>query len=317
MSRVSLHKPHHSRAVWDRPANGTRLLPTPIPLSPQHNPHYTRCPRAERLRPRSDQPLPRPVTGTGYGRFPDKNRHALYTGPCQVRAPLTRRTILAPSGDAHEHGVKPLNRAFVPRDSTVVAFGELIPPSDGTESTPTSLRVVGHFWWSRLPHTEISSRLLHVLSEARGYRRAVADVEHPPRRTEHPLWRTTRIRTGVDAFLRNRPGPSIPSLSSAHPVEDAPWRKQRRRVERIEAPTKTPLTRERDRLLAHASLTSHPLHITCAAIPRIWRKIFPQNNHTGTDSIRNNQKQSKPPHETFRQTMRHEVGQRCIKPPVL
>ena len=203
MSRTRLIRPRRPRAVSDRPANDTRLLPIPHSL----NPHYKRCSKAERLRLRSDQSTSLPVP-VSYGRFPDKNRLALSKGPCQVRAPLTRRIILAPSGDAHEHGVKPLNRAIVPRDSTVVAFGELIPPSDGNESTPPYLRMVGHFWWSRLPQTEIPSRLLHILSEARGCRRVVVDVEHP-------LWRTTRIGTGVAVFLRNRPGPSIPHPSSS------------------------------------------------------------------------------------------------------
>ena len=116
-----------------------------------------------------------------------------------MRAPLTRRIILAPSGNAHEHGVMLLNRAIVPRDSTVVALGELIPPSDGIESTPPYLRMVGHFWWSRLPHTEIPSRLLHISSEARGCRRVVADA--------------TCIGAGVAVLLRNCPGPFIPSPS--------------------------------------------------------------------------------------------------------
>ena len=241
MSRNSLHRPRRPRAVSDRPARGTRLLPNPhSPTASQLNPHYTRCPKAERLRLRSDQSSFRPVPVTGYVRFPDKNWLALSKGPCQVRAPLTRRIILAPSGDAHEHGVMLLNRAIVPRDSAVVALGELIPPSDGNESTLTSLRVVGHFWWSRLPHTEISSRLLHISSEARGCRRVVADA--------------TCIRAGVAVLLRNRPGPSIPSLSSAHPVEDAPWREQRRRVGRIEAPTKATTTHERNRNLPCPSL---------------------------------------------------------------
>ena len=207
MSRTSLPRPRRPRAVWLRTATGTRLLPNPhSPTVSQLNPHYTRCPKAERLRLRSDQSLSRPVPVTGYGRFPDKNWLALSKCPCQVRAPLTRRIILAPSGDAHEHGVMLLTRAIVPRDSTVVAFGEAMPHSDGRESTSPYLRMAGHFWWSRLPHTEIPSRLLHVLSEARGCRRAGADVEHP-------LWRTTPIGTGVAVFLRNRPGPSIPCPS--------------------------------------------------------------------------------------------------------
>ncbi len=216
MSCISLHRPRRPRAVWDRPATGTRLLPNPYSPCPHLNTHYTRCPKAERLRLRSDQSSFRPVPVTGYGRFPDKNWLALSKCPCQVRAPLTRRTILAPSGDAHEHGVMLLNRAIVPRDSAVVALGELIPPSDGIESTPPYLRMVGHFWWSRLPHTEISSRLLHILPEARGCRRVVADVEHP-------LWRTTGIGAGVAVFLRNRPGPSIPS--PAPPFTRSPCRR--------------------------------------------------------------------------------------------
>ena len=205
MSRISLHRPRRNRAVWDRPATGTRLLPCPFPPTiPLHIPHYKRCPKAHRLRLSSDQSLSPSVYVTGNGRSPDKTRHALSKGSCQVRAALTRRTTLALSGGAHEHGVKLLARAIVPRDSTVVAFGEAMPHGDGTGATPPYLRMSGHFWWSRLPHTEIPSRLFHVLSEARGCRRAGVDVEHP-------LSRTTPIGTGVAVFLRNRPGPSIPS----------------------------------------------------------------------------------------------------------
>ena len=207
MSRTSLHRPRRNRAVWDRPATDTRLFPYPPPPNvPLHLPHYKRCPRAHRLRLRSDQSLSLPVHVTGHGRFPDIFRQALSKGQCQVRAALNRRNTLALSGDAHEHGVKLLTRAIVARDYPVVAFGEAIPHSDGRESTPPYLRMAGHFWWSRLPHTEILSRLFHILSEARGCRRAGVHVEHP-------LRRTTPIGTGVTVFLRNRPGPSIPSPS--------------------------------------------------------------------------------------------------------
>ena len=273
MSRISLHRPRRPRAVSDRPANDTRLLPNPhSPTASQLNPHYKRCPKAERLRPRSDQSSFRPVPVTGYGRFPDKNWLALSKGPCQVRAPLTRRIILAPSGDAHEHGVMLLNRAIVPRDSAVVALGELIPPSDGIESTPPYLRMVGHFWWSRLPHTEISSRLLHISSEARGCRRVVADVEHP-------LWRTC-IGAGVAVLLRNRPGPSIPSL----PPSPLTLSKMRRGVSSVEGssaskrPQKPPPP-TKGTAISHA----HPFSIVGSPIPGKWRKIFPENNHTGTN----------------------------------
>ena len=226
MSRTSLHTPRPPRAVWLRPATGTRLLPSPFPPTvPLHTPHYKRCPKALRLRLRSDQSLSRPVHATGYGRSPDKTWLALSKGPCQVRAPLTRRIRFASSGDAPEHSVMSLPRAIAPlpdspgldlageseqsdnlrlktnapfRDSTVVTIGDLRSTNAGHGSTLPSLGVVEHFWWSR-PHRETISRLLHILSEVRGCRRAVADVK--------------RIGTGVDAVSRNRPGPSIPSPS--------------------------------------------------------------------------------------------------------
>ena len=271
MSRTSLHRPRRYRAACHRPANGTRLLPSPhsrldhslgwgIPLalsgveacpeprrrgsqernrrgllpSPPHlNSHYKRCPKAQRLRLRSDQSPSRPL----HGRSPDKSRHALSTGHCQVRAPLTRRIRFASSGDALEHGVMSLHRAIVPfsdspgadhagrseqsdnlrlktnapyKDSTVVTTGEHPTTNGGHGSPLPSLRVVEHFWWTGLPHTENFSGLVHIPSEVRGCRRAVPDVKHP-------LERTPRIGTGVDAFSRNRPGPSITSPRRACP----------------------------------------------------------------------------------------------------
>jgi len=180
--------------------------------------------------------------------------------------------------------------------------------------TPPIGTMAGHFWWSRLPHSETISRLLHVLSEARGCRRVVADVKRPQ-------GRTIRIATGVADILRNRPGPSIPSpmpsppspYSPPHAAESPPQAGAASKDRAHRSAHKSPVTRERDRLLAHASLTSHPLPIADTPIPRRWRTIFPQNNHTGTDSIRNNQS----PHETFRQPLCQEVRQRYIEPPML
>ncbi len=290
MSRTGLHRPRHTRAVRDRPATGTRLLPNPFPPTILHlNSHYKRCPKALRLRLRSDQSPSRPP----HGRSPDKSRHALTSGHCQVRAPLTRRIPFASSGDAPEHGVMSLPRAIAPpwaiapfpdspgvdlagqseqsderrlktnapfkdstvvttgelrstnaghgsplpslrmvehfwwtglphtenfsglvhipsevrgKDSTVVTIGELRSTNGGHGSPLPSLGMVEHFWWSRPPHSETSSRLFHIPSEVRGCRKAGFDVEHPLRRTKP-------IGTGVAAFLRNRPGPSIPSTS--------------------------------------------------------------------------------------------------------
>ena len=228
MSRTGLHRPRQTRAVRDRPATGTRLLPNPFPSNvPLHFPHYKRCPKALRLRLRSDQSPSRPL----HGRFPDKSRHALSRGHCQVRAPLTRRKGIAPSGDVPEHSVMSPPWAIAPcsdspgldlageseqsderrlktnapfTDSTVVTTGELPTTNAGHGSPLPSLGMVEHFWWSRLPHSETPSRLLHILSEVRGCRRVVADVKRPQ-------GRTPRIATGVADILRKRPGPSITS----------------------------------------------------------------------------------------------------------
>ena len=233
MSRTSLHMPRHTRAVWLRPATGTRLFPYPFPPNvPPYIPHYKRCPKAHRLRLRSDQSLFPPVRATGYGRFPDKKLACPFQGPMpSARCTHPAHPPSPSSGGAHEHSVMSPPWAIAPppdspgldlageseqsdnlrlktnapfRDSTVVTIGELRSTNAGHGSTLPSLRVVGHFWWSRLPHTEIPSRLLHVPSEAWGCRKAGFDVEHP-------LSRTTPIGTGVAVFLRNRPGPSIPS----------------------------------------------------------------------------------------------------------
>ena len=77
MSRTSLHRPRRPRVVWDRPATGTRLFTCPFP---PNIPHYKRCPKAHRLRLRSDQSLSPQVHVTRHGRFPDKNRLALSKG---------------------------------------------------------------------------------------------------------------------------------------------------------------------------------------------------------------------------------------------
>ncbi len=298
MSRTSLIRPRRPRAVCHRPATDTRLLPSPFPPTILHiNTHYKRCPKALRLRLRSDQSPSRSL----YGRSPDKSRHALSQGPCQVRAPLTRRIRFAASGDAPEHGVMSLPWAIAPpwasapfpdspgadlagqseqsdhvrlktnapfkdstvvttgvfpttnaghgspllslrmvehfwwsrpphtenlsgllhipsevrgKDSTVVTIGELRSTNGGHGSPLPSLGMVEHFWWTRLPRTENFSGLVHIPSEVRGCRRAVTDVNPP-------LRRTPPIGTGVDAFLRNRPGPSIalpsPTHKSAYP----------------------------------------------------------------------------------------------------
>ena len=106
MSRTSLHRPRRPRVVWDRPATGTRLFTCPFPPNiplhsniPLHFPHYKRCPKAHRLRLRSDQSLSSQVHVTRHGRFPDKNRHR----PFQEPMPSARCTHPA-------HHLRPLGR---------------------------------------------------------------------------------------------------------------------------------------------------------------------------------------------------------------
>ena len=250
MSRTSLFRPRRPQAACHHPASDSYLdhsLGWGIPLAlsgvegsqernrrgllpspPQPNSHYKRCPKALRLHFSSDQSPSRPL----HGRSPDKSRHALSKGCCQVRAPLIWRKGIAPSGDAPEHGVMLLPWAIAPfsdstvadlareseqsderriktnapfLDSTVVTTGELRSTNAGHGSPLPSLGMVEHFWWSR-PHRESFSRLFHIPSEVRGCRRAVTNVKRP-------LKQTLRIGTGVDAISRNRPGPSIPSPS--------------------------------------------------------------------------------------------------------
>ena len=242
MSRTSLHRPRRPRAVWDRPATDTRLLPTPhsrldhslgwgiplalsrvegsqerngwglLPSPPQHTNHYKRCPKAQRLRLSSDLSPSRslPVPVTIYGRSLDIPRHALLKGNhCRCSAPLAGRTYAAGFHLAGEADEPPFGglRAIAPfRDSTVVTIGE---PrfTGGSGSVLPSLRVVERPWWTGKPHTETFSHLVHILSEVWGCRRVVTDL--------------TCIGTGVDAFSRNRPGPSIPSPThkSAYPSQ--------------------------------------------------------------------------------------------------
>ena len=300
MSRTSLISNCRTRAVWDRPAIGTRLLPTPhsrldhslgwgIPLalsrveacpeprrrgsqerngrgllfSPTHlNTHYKRCPKAQRLCLRSDQSPSRPL----HGRSPDKLRHALSRGPCQVRAPLTRRKGIAPSGDAPEHGVIVFPWAIAPpwatapfpdspgvdlagqsvqsderrlktnapyKDSPVAALGEADPRSGGNEYTLPLLRMVEHFWWSRLPQTENFSGLVHIPSEVRGCRRVVADVNRPQ-------GRTPRIAAGVDAFSHKPSGTFHPLPQQIKAIPESHESQCRR-----ECPPAQPLTTPR------------------------------------------------------------------------
>ena len=312
MSRTSLHRPRRNRAVWHRSATGTRLLPSPFPPTILHiNTHYKRCPKAHRLRLRSDQSPSRPL----HGRSPDKSRHALLQGSrLRISAPVEGHTYVADvvlAGESQQSDERRLKTNAPFKDSTVVTTGELPTTNAGHGSTLLSLRMVEHFWWTGLPHSENFSRLLHIPSEVRGKdstvvtigefrstngghgsplpslwmvehfwwsglphtenfsglvhipsevrgcRRAVPDVKHP-------LERTPRIGTGVDAFSRNRPGPSITSLPLAHfPTgDDRPVAQGVGAPNRASTPLPLPFTIPRLREESRTCPLTLPPHLT-------------------------------------------------------
>ena len=217
MSRNSLIRPRRPRAVSDRPAPATRLLPTPYPLTLPPNPYYQRYVEAERLRLGSDHPLflsqycLTPVSDDG--RFLDSTRQSLLRGRhSRLRTPkpgcvYVAGIDLAGESDKPAHDRLLATEPF--RDSTVVTIGELRSLDDGLGSKLPSISVVEHYWWTGRPHTETFSRLIHILKNVWGCRRVIVDV--------------TGVGAGVAAFLRKSPGPSIPSPSAPSPVGATGW----------------------------------------------------------------------------------------------
>ena len=260
MSRTSLHRPRRNRAVWDRPAPGTRLLPSPLPLTVSPG-----------------IPLP------GDGRSTDYMRYTLSKGLCRIGAPLTGRSGFA-HGEFKEPAFAGLRlRAVVPlQDPTAVTI-RVIPSADrGIGSVLPSSRVVERCCRTDRPHTETPSNLARLLRHVWGYSRIASDVEHP-------LGRTLGVGAGVVVFLFNSLGPSIASPSVPSPVGATGWSPW--------GGAPSPTTHGRNRLLAHTPIISyaHPFPITCAPIPGDSEKIcLEQSNRHGFI-----QKQSKTPYETF------------------
>ena len=237
MSRTSLHRPRRPRAVWDRLATDTRLFACPFsPTTPLHIPHYKRCPKAHRLRLRSDQSLSRPVHATGYGRSPDKTWLALSKGHCQVRAPLTRRIRFASSGDALEHSVMSPPWAIAPppdspgldlageseqsdnlrlktnapfRDSTVVTIGELRSTNAGHGSTLPSLGWSGTSGGRDCP-TPRSPRVSSTSSQKHGAVAKPASMWNIRCRGQHP---SVQASPPSCATVRDLPSPPLPPTS--------------------------------------------------------------------------------------------------------
>ena len=199
MSRTGLHRPSLSRTASRRPANDTRLLPSPsLP-----NTHIKRCPKDQRLGLRSDQSPPRPqyclVPVTGNGRFLNSNRLALLRGQHRrISAPVPGRIYVAGidlAGESEQPGDVRLQGFKPTQDSTVVTIGELQMLDDGSSSRLPALTVVERHWRTGKPHTETFSGLVHLLKNVWGCRRVVVDA--------------IGIGAGVAAFLPKTIGPSI------------------------------------------------------------------------------------------------------------
>ena len=148
MSRISLTRPRRNRAVWDHPAPGTRLLPTPYPLTMSLG-----------------NPLP------GDGRSTDYTRQALSKGPCRYNAPLNRCVYVAPmriDGEFPEPANVGLRcRATEPlSDSTTVTAGLLRSVNHGVESMLPTHNPVELYGWAERPPTIPSTLSLQTMCGA-------------------------------------------------------------------------------------------------------------------------------------------------------
>ena len=258
MSRYSLHRPRRYRAVWDRPAHGTRLLPSP------HSSIVS-----------LGYPLP------GDGRSIDFLRHTLSKGLCRYTVPSSGRFGVASSGHALELSFTLLPGAIVPLGAimppkaiappraivpiraimpsrAIVPSSAIVPLCDSNHHSHRSIpfgtprhRVVTPFPSSverccrtDKPHTETPSNLARLLRHVWGYSRIAAGLEHP-------LRRTIGVGAGVVVFLFKSPGPSIAFSSVPSPVGVTGWSPW--------GGASSPTTHERNRLLAHTPIISHAI----------------------------------------------------------
>ena len=177
MSRISLHRPRHNRAVWDRPATDTRLLPIPFPntVSPA-------------------------VPLSADGRSTDFTRQTPSQGLCRYNAPSYGRFGLADftlaedkpaSFDAFARALEPFHDSSN-RSHPSIPFG-----APRHRVVTPSLSSVERCSRTDMPHTETPSNLARLLRHVWGFRRLAADVQHP-------LRRTIGVGAGVVVFLRNQ-----------------------------------------------------------------------------------------------------------------
>ena len=331
MSRTGLHRPRRPRAVWDRPATGTRLLPNPhsptvstqpplqalpqgrTPPPPQRSiivppgprdrlwkvpGHCPACPFQRQLpdrRPshRAQWIRPRRIQGAQISRAQAKGHHALaglHRRPSR-RTPFTRRrqSVTAPttppSGRAQfpltglhrrsprrGHATQRRQRVHAPISpyGRALLVVETAPHRDFLASPPHPLRSSGLSQSRRRCGTSAVADHMHRCRRRR--------LPAQPSGTFHPrplpfspsFLRRQRIhpRKGRGPAPRGVPSPSPVGTTGQSPKVWAP---------RVGRPHPSPPTK--GTAISHA----HPFSIAGSPIPGRWRKIFPENNHTGTN----------------------------------
>ena len=219
MSRTSLTRPRLNRAVWDRTATDTRLLPRSRRSASGGLPYTMSL----------GNPLP------GDGSSIDYVRHTPSQGHCRTGAPLTGRSGFA-HGEFKEPAFAGLRlRVVVPLQDPNAVTIRVIPSAHGSiGSVLPSLSSVERCCRTDKPHTETTSNLTRLLRHVWGYSRIAVDVNHP-------LRRIIGIDAGVVVLLLKSHGPSIASLS--FPLVHFPSRDDRPVAQSVGAPSgaSTPL----------------------------------------------------------------------------
>ena len=243
MSRTSLHRPRRPRAVWDRPATGTRLLPIPSSFYPSGDGRSIDSSRHTLAQGHSrigapTRRRPGPATHVGEGPRPDN------VGSPEAIAPRVYSTVARPGehnspGDGSEDALPLLRMAerkwdlFPLPDSPVVSLGDSLRPSDGVESALPSLRMVERVPCTDMPHREMLSGLVQTSKGCWGGLGPMYSPLSPESRSFHrlplvhcPIRDDRPVAQGVDAPSgASTPLPSA-THSPAHPVGDAPRREQ-------------------------------------------------------------------------------------------
>ncbi len=183
-----------------RPDGGRRVFVVPWQRVAEEAPDYGRFVESERARLGAEHPLFRtqyelePIAGGG--RLFDARQLAQLRGRhARLPGPGAGGTFVAGIDVAGEDeaAVDASLRAARPRkDSTVVTIARVTPVEVAAGVTEPALEVVEHYWWTGHDHREQCARLVDLLREVWGVRRACVDA--------------TGVGAGLASFLRTALG---------------------------------------------------------------------------------------------------------------